>query len=349
MSNHPNPGPLTAERLFATGMRDQWHAICPSGFVERGGMRRITRLGEDWLLYRQSDGTVRMLADRCPHRGAPLSQGQHLGDRIACAYHGVQVDGTGTVVAVPGLPGCSLEGRQLVRSLPVREVAGAILAWFGLDPEAGPGPLELPEPLADEGTAAFLCYAEWESPWRWAMENLLDPMHGAFLHRESHSMFGGDTTARFRIRETDRGFFFEKTDQRGVNFDWVEFCRTGIDWVDLQIPYPASGGPGGPFGIVGIGTPIDAERTAVFFWRYRKVTGWERDVWQFLYRTTLEERHWHVLEQDRVMLEAMAPDADQAENLYQHDLGVLRLRRLYKAQAEEQAERAGKFAANYPR
>ena len=70
-----------------------------------------------------------------------------------------------------------------------------------------------------------------------------------------------------------------------------------------------------------MGTPIDENTTAVFFWRYRRVTGWERDVWRFLYRTVLEERHWVVLEQDRVMLEAMAPDADSAENLYQHDLG----------------------------
>lgn len=61
-------------------------------------------------------------------------------------------------------------------------------------------------------------------------------------------------------------------------------------------------------------------------------------MWRFLYRTTLEDRHWAVLEQDRVMLEHMAHDADQAENLYQHDLGVIRLRRMYKNQAEEQAK-----------
>lgn len=38
------------------------------------------------------------------------------------------------------------------------------------------------------------------------------------------------------------------------------------------------------------------------------------------------------------MLEAMPADADQRENLYQHDLGVVRLRRLYQAQASEQSE-----------
>jgi phenylpropionate dioxygenase-like ring-hydroxylating dioxygenase large terminal subunit len=332
---------LTADEIFATGLRNQWYAICPSHMVPVGGIHKVRRLDMDWVLFRESDGTLRMLADRCPHRGAPLSLGQHLGNKLACAYHGVQVDGTGTVVAVPGLPGCNLEGKQLVPSPPVQEVAGAILAYIGDEQHPDPVPLVLPDPLVDDDVAAFLCYAEWDAPWRFTMENLLDPMHGAFLHRESHSMFAGDIRARFRIRETDRGFFFEKTDQRGVNFDWVEFCRTGVDWVDLEIPYPPTAGPGGAFGIVGLGTPIDAGRTAVFFWRYRKVSGWERDTWRFLYRTKLEARHWHVLEQDRGMLEAMASDADQAENLYQHDLGVVRLRRLYRNHAEEQAGGAG--------
>lgn len=326
----------SAEEILATGLRNQWYAICPSSTVQRGAVHKVRRLGLDWVLFRKADGTVKMLEDRCPHRGAPLSHGQHLGDRLACAYHGVQVDGDGKVVSVPGLPGCNLEGKTLVPAPQVVEVAGAILAYLGDDEHPEPVALTLPEPLTDEGTDAFLCYAEWETPWRYAMENLLDPMHGAFLHHESHSMFGGETEARFRIRETERGFFFEKTDQRGVNFDWVEFCQTGVDWVDLEIPYPPTAGPGGPFGIVGMGTPIDAGRTAVFFWRYRKVTDWQRDTWRFLYKTTLETRHWHVLEQDRVMLEAMAGDADQAENLYQHDLGVVRLRRLYRSLAEAQ-------------
>jgi hypothetical protein len=30
-----------------------------------------------------------------------------------------------------------------------------------------------------------------------------------------------------------------------------------------------------------------------------------RDTWRFLYRTKLEPRHWHVLEQDREMLDGV--------------------------------------------
>jgi phenylpropionate dioxygenase-like ring-hydroxylating dioxygenase large terminal subunit len=328
---------LSAEEIAATGLRDRWYPILPSHMVGPGQMKKVTRLGVDWLLFRNASGRISMLEDRCPHRSAPLSVGQHLGDRVACRYHGVQVDGTGTVVSVPGMPGCALEGKKATVSLSVVEAADTIFAFVPLTEDSQPTEFALPDRLTDAGVSWFPNYAEWAGPWRFYMDNVLDPMHGAFLHRDSHSMFGGDTAARFRIRETDRGFFFEKTDQRGVNFDWVEFVRGSMDYVDLEIPYAQNAGPGGVFGIVGMATPIDANNSAIFHWRTRRVEGWEREVWRFLYRTQLEAKHWAVLEQDRIVLEALAADADVDEHLYQHDLGVSRIRRMYRSDAQAQA------------
>src|SRR6185295_801891 len=97
-------------------------------------------------------------------------------------------------------------------------------------------------------------------------------------------------------------------------------------------------GPGGPFRIIGYTTPIDERSCMVFFWRFRQVSGLARESWRFLYRATLEGRHWHVLEQDREMLTNIPRDAHKREMLYQHDVGVARMRRTLMQQAESQIE-----------
>ena len=81
---------------------------------------------------------------------------------------------------------------------------------------------------------------------------------------------------------------------------------------------------------------MNPQLSVVFFWRCRQVSGWERDVWRFLYRNRLEARHWVVLEQDRVMLETMEPDANQREHLYEHDIGLSRLRKTMQNLASKQ-------------
>ena len=56
-----------------------------------------------------------------------------------------------------------------------------------------------------------------------------------------------------------------------------------------------------------------------------------------------------IRDRDRVMLEEMEADANQHENLYQHDLGIVRLRRhmrnLAVAQLAQAAEPAAAVAA----
>jgi phenylpropionate dioxygenase-like ring-hydroxylating dioxygenase large terminal subunit len=324
-------------KLLAKGVRNIWYAICPSNFVGDKPVS-LRRCGYKMALWRDVDGGLYALEDHCPHRGAPLSMGIPMGDRVACGYHGVQVDKTGTVVRVPGSPGCKLEGMKATRAFPIQERAGMIFAYFGdaLHPE--PPELVLPEELTSDEFSRFVCYAEWKGDYRYVIDNVMDPMHGTFLHKQSHSMSFGDTTASFKIRGTDTGFVFEKEGQRNVNFDWTEYGDTGVHWLRLEIPYPKTGGPGGNFHIVGTYTPITDSVAAVTHWRCRRVDGWQRDAWRFLYKNRLEARHWKVLEQDRVMLEQMEPDANSREILYQHDAGVVRARRYLRGKAQAQID-----------
>ena len=325
-----------AARLLNTGLRNLWWPVLPSAQLRESPVG-ITRLGEEIVVWRDAQGGVHALQDRCPHRGARLSLGWNLGNRVACWYHGVQVDGTGTVCKVPASNHCPMEGQQRVRSYPAQEQAGALFLWFGLDDKTAPATLALPEELTSSAHSHFLCMSNWKVNYRYAIDNVMDPMHGAYLHAASHSMAEGDKQAEMRVRNTDTGLVFEKTGQRGVNFDWVELGDTGCLWMRLAIPYKKRFGPGGPFGIIGFATPVDAEHCQVYFWRTRQVEGWQRDAWRFLYRNRLEGLHWEVLMQDQVVLESLAADARRHEFLYEHDVGLVRVRRLLDKRATEQA------------
>jgi phenylpropionate dioxygenase-like ring-hydroxylating dioxygenase large terminal subunit len=332
------------EKRLNAGILNCWHPVLPSWGVQDSPVG-ITRLSENIVLWRDAEGAVHALEDRCPHRGARLSMGWNLGDRVACWYHGVEVRGDGSVADVPASPNCPMKKNAKVRSYPVAERAGAIFLWFGDASSSEPPALDLPEELTDDATyGRFLCFAHWKSNYRYAIDNVMDPMHGSYLHAVSHSMAYGDKTAEMAVRQTPHGLIFEKTNQKDVNFDWVEFGDTSCLWMRLAIPYRKKFGPGGSFTIVGFATPVDEDNCVVFFWRVRKVQGWKRDVWKFLYKNRLEGLHWDVLEQDRVVLENMAPNPRGHEFLYQHDIGLSRVRRLLEAKARANVESQGMAA-----
>ena len=335
---HFQQDPLDA--VLENGLKDLWYAVCPSSFVGNSPVS-LRRLGYKLALWRDQNGKVHALEDHCPHRGAPLSLGIILGDRIACPYHGVEIRNDGVVTRVPGSPGCKLEGSQTTRMFHVVETKGAIFLYNATDPHLKePPPLRLPEQLTSPEWSSMLCYTEWGCDYRYVIDNVIDPMHGAYLHKQSHTMSEGEISADFQIREVENGFIFEKKGQRNVNFDWTEWTDTGIHLMRLEIPYPKTGGPGGNFTIIGNYTPITNRAAGVFHWRCRKVTDWQRDTWRFLYKNRLEGRHWDVLEQDRVAVEHMEPAANRREFLYQHDMGIVRLRRHMKKLASQQLDKA---------
>jgi len=328
------------------GLRDLWYPVVASWEVSSTPLG-ITRLGEKIALWRDKEGRVRALEDRCPHRGARLSMGWNLGDRLACWYHGVEVDGHGVVKDVPAVSACPLVGTRCLRSYPVQERHGAVFVYFGVVDGDEVPELGLPPELEDtDQYSHFLCTAAWKCGYEYAIDNVMDPMHGAYLHAVSHSMAEGDRSSEMQVVPTDTGFLFEKTGQRGVNFDWVEFGHSGAFWLRLSIPYRKQFGPGGPFWIVGMAVPVDERHCRVFFWRIRKVQGWQRDAWRFLYRYRLEKLHWEVHEQDRLILEGMAPDAQDHEFLYAHDAGLTRVRRIMQKMAQAQLDKRARAKAS---
>lgn len=75
------------EEYLSLGLRNRWHPVLSSWEIESNPVG-ITRLGENLVLWRDEDGKVHALEDRCPHRGARLSLGWNLGNRLPAGITG---------------------------------------------------------------------------------------------------------------------------------------------------------------------------------------------------------------------------------------------------------------------
>jgi nitrite reductase (NADH) small subunit len=67
---------------------NDWIPICQVADIPVLGSRRVAReRGMDVALFRNAEGGVFALLDRCPHKGGPLSQGIVFGNHVACPLH----------------------------------------------------------------------------------------------------------------------------------------------------------------------------------------------------------------------------------------------------------------------
>ncbi len=66
----------------------EWKPVCRVDDIPVLGARRVSRdTGLDVAVFRNDQGEVFAMLDRCPHKGGPLSQGIVFGNRVACPLH----------------------------------------------------------------------------------------------------------------------------------------------------------------------------------------------------------------------------------------------------------------------
>lgn len=338
-----NAIPTSAEQIFRTGLLNNWYMVCRASDVGEKPLA-LTRLNQKIALWRDAEGQVHAVEDFCPHRGAPMSRGHVVDGGLACSYHGLVLDGKGVVRDVPPVENCPLVGRKMVTGYPVREAADAIFLYFSDGTSDHVPELELPPELTSDEWSGFIYGEEWDCSYLLPLDNRLDPMHAVYLHAESFTLSFGVKQSRLALTETENGFFIERDNQRGVNIDKTEvFFKPGSNiWIKTEIPYPKQAG-GNFFAIISHLTPIDEYRTYMWVMRYQKSVGWRRDLWRFLYRNRLGRRHDDVIEQDRAMIEAIPDDVSGRETLIHSDIGVARIRRMVRREAEEQARRIAAY------
>lgn len=163
--------------------KNHWYAAVWARDLGDGPLGRRL-LDEPIVLFRTKNGEVAALTDRCPHRLVPLSMGVRVDRGIRCGYHGLEFDASGHCVHAPSQE--SIPPTAQVRSYPVAERYGLVWIWMGDPARADPGSLPVIEKYGAPGWELIDGgYQHHPSNYLNIVENLMDPAHTTFVHRQT--------------------------------------------------------------------------------------------------------------------------------------------------------------------
>lgn len=141
----------------------------------------VTLLGEELVLFRDSEGELGLIDRHCPHRGSDLCYGRLEDNGLRCPFHGWHFDRTGQCVEQPGEPeGSKMHENIKTTAYPVEERNGIVFAYMG---PGDPPPFPNFDCFRAPDSHVFAFKGLWECNWLQALEVGIDPAHASFLHR----------------------------------------------------------------------------------------------------------------------------------------------------------------------
>lgn len=191
-----------------------WYMAAWVREVPADGFLARTLLDRKWLLWREADGSWAMVADRCPHRFVPLSRGTFADGRIACGYHGLTFDRTGTCVHNPF--GGPVPDSARLATMPVVERHGGLWFWPG-DPDRADAALIPDFDFVVSGAPVEGAHYVMGVNYQLIADNLLDLSHAEFLHIESFGTNGSLFSHGVQtVEQDDTGAIWNKWDMTGA-------------------------------------------------------------------------------------------------------------------------------------
>ena len=249
---------------------DRWYAVLESNEIPASRPRGIRRLGESLVVWKDGEGRLSVMADRCPHRSSQLSLGRIVAGRIQCPFHGFEFDGEGACRLIPANGRCAPVPKIFrCRVYPSREMHGFVWVWYGR-PRADYPPVPW---FADlDGLQYATTRAEWDVDLTRAVEGLLDVSHLPFVHsrtigRERKTLVNGpyttlvDDTIRIWVtNQPDEGLPAVKPTQMAP--------PEGEAMLEFRFPNFWQIRIGARFRIVSVVAPVDEGRCLIYLRSY---------------------------------------------------------------------------------
>ena len=183
-------------------LRDSWYVAAWSRDLTDAPLAR-TMLEADVVVYRQADGSVAALEDRCPHRHLPLSMGKPTDEGLQCGYHGMVFGADGRCVRAPSQAFAPPTAR--VRAYPTIERYGWVWVWMGDPARADPALLPDFALLDSPAHAAVGKTNHVRSAYRLVTDNLMDLSHVGYVHTSTIGNAAFGEKGKLTVTRTDRG------------------------------------------------------------------------------------------------------------------------------------------------
>ena len=164
-------------------MRRHWIPVCLSEEVPEpdGTPVRARLLGEDLVVFRDSDGRLGVLDEYCPHRRASLVYGRNEECGLRCLYHGWKFDVDGNVLEMTSEPPESgFADKVKHKAYPVHEHGGFVWAYMG--PRETMPEFEPPAFAPTADTQVSILKIVVDANWAQITEGQIDSAHSSSLH-----------------------------------------------------------------------------------------------------------------------------------------------------------------------
>ncbi len=160
---------------------NQWYVILESKELKKNKPLKITRLNEKLSLWRDENGNVGCIADKCCHRGVSLSCGKIIDGELECPFHGFMYDKSWIVTKIPANgKNAPVPKNMKVSSYKTFEDYGLIWIWWWDEEKIEGEPFFFKE-LKEFSYSSFKDY--WNVHYSRAIENQLDVVHLPFVHK----------------------------------------------------------------------------------------------------------------------------------------------------------------------
>lgn len=181
-------------------LRNAWYVAAWDDEVSEALFHRRI-LDEDILLVRGGDGVVHAMRNRCPHRFAPLHLGERIGDRIECAYHGLQFGMDGMCVHNPHGDG-AIPANARTPSYPLAARHMLLWIWMGDPTQADPNAIPALVGLDPDRFAINKGYMHTPANYEYMTDNIMDLGHIEFLHK---GLLGSEAVRRAETHVRQEG------------------------------------------------------------------------------------------------------------------------------------------------